>query len=294
MIYDVRHVIAYAYGAPVTFGQHLLRMRPRETLDQHVLSAMIELSPPPASRLDRIDFFGNSETYAVIDTPHSRFTATLAARVRVEPPQPLLPDLTPDWERVREEAYGSAALGPESPAHFLFHSRHVPASAAIGAYAQSSFGAGRPVLAAALDLMHRITRDFTYETGVTDVSTPAEIAFAERRGVCQDFAHVMLAGLRAKGIPAAYVSGYLRTVAPPGRPKLQGADASHAWVAVWCGEVAGWRGLDPTNASEAGEDHIVTAIGRDYTDVAPVDGVVMGAGDHSLTTAVDVTPVVAA
>jgi transglutaminase-like putative cysteine protease len=291
VIYDVLQTTTYDYGTPVAFGQHVLRMLPRRHVDQHILSATLEVSPMPGSRLDRTDFFGNPETHVIVDAPHSRFVASMRARVRVDPPEPLLPDLTPDWEKVRDEAYGSTALAQGSPVHFLFPSRHVPASIAIRAYAGASFSGRRPVLSAALDLMQRIHDDFTYQPGATDVTTPAEVAFAERAGVCQDYAHVMLAGLRSLGIPAAYVSGFLRTIPPVGEPRLEGADAPHAWVSVWCGEVCGWRGLDPTNAMETGEDHIVAAIGRDYTDVAPVDGIVVAAGDHTLSTAVDVTPV---
>jgi transglutaminase-like putative cysteine protease len=186
--------------------------------------------------------------------------------------------------------FAATDIGPTSPAHFLFASRQVSLDPEIRDYARESFSPQRPILAAALDLMRRIKADFTYEIGATTVTTTPPMSFALRRGVCQDFAHIMISGLRGIGLPAAYVSGYLRTgnAAAPG---LQGADAMHAWVWVWCGKEAGWFGLDPTNAVLAGDDHVVVAIGRDYSDVAPIDGVVFASGGQRLDVAVSVTPV---
>ena len=161
----------------------------------------------------------------------------------------------------------------------------------IRAYAAESFAPGRPVLDAAVDLMRRIKADFVYEIGATTASTTPPMSFALRRGVCQDFAHIMISGMRGLGLPAAYVSGYLRTVRSPSEERLEGADAMHAWVLVWCGEEAGWRGLDPTNAIAARNDHVVLAVGRDYADVAPIDGVIYAAGGQRLKVAVSVTPV---
>jgi transglutaminase-like putative cysteine protease len=174
--------------------------------------------------------------------------------------------------------------------HHIFPSRLVPILPAIRDYAAQSFSPGRPVLAGGVDLMARIKADFAYDPTATDVTTPTADAFALKRGVCQDFAHVMIAGLRALGLPAAYVSGYLRTEPAPGQPRLEGADASHAWVSLWCDDAAGWQGIDPTNGVRTGIDHIALAIGRDYADVAPVDGVIVASGGHSLEVSVDVTP----
>ena len=159
------------------------------------------------------------------------------------------------------------------------------------AYARESFGKARPVLEAASELMARIRRDFTYDPEATEVSTPLAEAFAQRHGVCQDFAHIMIAGLRGLGLPAAYVSGYIRTIPPPGQKRLEGADASHAWALLWCGPETGWIGLDPTNDLIVADDHIVTAVGRDYADVAPLDGVLIGPGSQKIGIAVDVIPV---
>ena len=182
-------------------------------------------------------------------------------------------------------------FGATAPAHFLFASRQVSLDPEIRDYARASFPAGRPIFSGALDLMRRIHADFTYEIGATTVTTTPPMSFALRRGVCQDFAHIMISGLRGIGLSAAYVSGYLRTVGKDGAPSLQGADAMHAWVWLWCGDAAGWVGLDPTNALVAGDDHVVVAIGRDYSDVAPIDGVVFASGGQRLDVAVSVRPV---
>jgi transglutaminase-like putative cysteine protease len=216
---------------------------------------------------------------------------SLAARDPDPPPAPAAAAATTPWESVRTDTYASADIGPESPVHYVHASRQVTLDPAIRDYVRPSFPAGRPVLAGATELMRRIKDDFTYEPGATTVTTTPTAAFGSRRGVCQDFAHVMIAGLRSIGLPARYVSGFLRTVPRPGAERLEGADAMHAWVMVWCGAATGWRGLDPTNALTAGEDHVVLAIGRDYADVAPIDGVMLTSGRQQLTTAVDVIPI---
>ena len=179
---------------------------------------------------------------------------------------------------MREEAFATIDIGPISPAHFLFPSRLVSLDPEIRDYARESFPPDRPVLDGAIELMRRIKTDFVYEIGATTVTTTPPMSFALRRGVCQDFAHIMISGLRGIGLPAAYVSGYLRTVPRPGAARLQGADAMHAWVLVWCGLEAGWVGLDPTNDILAADEHVVLAIGRDYSDVAPIDGVIVASG----------------
>jgi transglutaminase-like putative cysteine protease len=290
VIYDVRHVATYDYGQVVPFSRHVARMIPTDRVGQTVLTADLDISPGPAERDSAVDFFGNGLTIFALDEPHDTLTVTLTARVAVTPPAPFLASLTPPAAAVAEAAANVADLGPASPAHHLFPSRSIQLDAAITRYAGECLPPGRPVLDGALDLNRRIHDEFRYEPGVTDASTSPSTAFAARRGVCQDFAHVMIAGLRGLGLPAAYVSGYLRTDPPPGRPRLEGADATHAWVAVWCGPEVGWVGLDPTNAMPAGEDHIVVATGRDYADVSPIDGVIVASGGHTLTVAVDVTP----
>ena len=187
-------------------------------------------------------------------------------------------------------AWRRPGWGSEGPASFLYPTRRTPVIAAITDYARTSFRAGRPIIEAAAEVMSRMHKDFVYDPEATDVSTPAAEAFTARHGVCQDFAHIMISGLRGLGLPAAYVSGYLRTRPPPGRPRLEGADATHAWVSLWCGEASGWVGFDPTNAILVQNDHIVLAIGRDYADVAPIDGIILAPGKQTLKVEVDVAP----
>jgi len=291
VIYDLRHVTTYAYSRPVPFARCILRLQPRDDGGQSVQTSELVVTPRPAERDDGICFFGNRMTTLTIAKPHRELKIEMRARVVVQRPQAPFPGLTRNWEEVGEQALASASLAPDSPAHHLYPSRLVPPVAAVTDYARSSFAPKRPVLEAATELMARIKADFTYDPEATEVSTPLEEAFRQRHGVCQDFAHVMIAGLRGLGLPAAYVSGYIRTVPPPGQKRLEGADASHAWVMLWCGPETGWIGLDPTNDLIVADDHIVTAFGRDYADVSPLDGVVIGPGSQKIGVAVDVIPI---
>ncbi len=290
MLYEIRQLIECSYASPVPFAQHIVRIKPVDCPGQRLLSAIVDIAPQPFLRSESVDFFGNSSVRLDLDTPHDRLRIQVLARVQVDALLPLLPELTPAWEDIRVSAAVSHDLGPQSPVHFLFPSRLLPLAASITDYAQNSFPTGRPILLGAIEFMRRIKTDFTYEPGTTDVTTAPEVAFQQRRGVCQDFAHVMIAGLRGLGLPAAYVSGYLRTEPGPGQTRLEGADATHAWVLVWCGNATGWCGLDPTNDVTVASDHIVVAVGRDYADVAPVAGVIVASGDHKLHNAVDVVP----
>src|SRR5262249_620068 len=264
----------YAYASTVAYAHHVLRLTPIDRAGQRVQAAALDIVPAPVKRREGRDFFGNRLTWIDLAEPHDRMVIKVAARIAVESAAAPEPDATPAWETGRDEVFGSRDIGASSPALFLYASRLVSLDPEIRDYVRESFPAGRPILAGAVDVMRRIKEDFTYEIGATTVSTTPPMSFALRRGVCQDFAHIMISGLRGLGLPAAYVSGYLRTVPPDDAPSLQGADAMHAWVMVWCGEQAGWCGLDPTNALIARDDHIVVAIGRDYSDVAPIDGVV--------------------
>jgi transglutaminase-like putative cysteine protease len=290
MIYDVRQTTTYAYQTAVTRARHVLRLVPVARDRQRVTAAMLDVAPAPVNRREAVDFFRNWTTVVELDEPHESLTVKLAARVAVAATDALEANETPPWERVRAGTYASEDIGPGSPVHFVYPSRQVMLDPEIREYARESFSANRPILAGAEELMRRIKADFTYEQGVTTVTTTPSMSFALRRGVCQDFAHVMIAGLRGLGLPAAYVSGYLRTVPRPGAARLEGADAMHAWVLVWCA-AAGWWGLDPTNALIASEDHVTLAIGRDYSDVAPIDGVMLASGAQTLHTAVDVIPI---
>jgi transglutaminase-like putative cysteine protease len=291
MIYDVRSVTSASYQGRVPFARHVLRLAPGDRPGQIIHDEIVEIEPSPLERIEGRDFFGNRTIWSAIETPHAKLVVRMRARVEVTPARPPSRAQVPAWEVVRALAAESFDLSPASPAHFLFPSRHVALSDSIGAYAARSFPPGRDVLDGALDLMGRIHAEFAYVSGATDVSTPAQEAFAKRRGVCQDFAHVMIAGLRWLGVPAAYVSGFLRTIPPAGAQRLEGVDATHAWVSVWCGGEAGWVGLDPTNALIVAADHVVLGVGRDYADVAPLDGVVLTHGAQHVDVAVDVAPV---
>src|SRR5215468_2883035 len=290
MIYDVRQTTTYTYETAVTRARHVLRLLPVARDRQSVIAAMLDVAPTPVSRREATDFFRNWTTVTELEEPHETLTVKLTARVSIAAAAQVDPDASPSWESVRTQTYASEDMSPGSPVHFVYSSRRVSLDPKIRDYARESFAPGRPVLAGAVELMQRIKNDFAYEVGATTVTTTPSVAFALRRGVCQDFAHIMIAGLRGFGLPAAYVSGFLRTVPRPGAVRLAGADAMHAWVMVWCG-AAGWCGLDPTNALIASEDHVVLAIGRDYADVAPIDGVVLASGEQRLTTAVDVIPI---
>jgi transglutaminase-like putative cysteine protease len=290
MIYDVRQTTKYVYASSAAYAHHVLRLVPIARERQRVTAAVLDIDPAPVRRHEGRDFFENRTTMIEIDAPHNTLTVKLAARIIVEPVAPADFDATPPWEDVRAETLASLDLGPHSPVHFIYPSRLVSLDPEIRDYVEVSFPPGRPVLAGAAEVMRRIKQDFTYELGATTVTTAPSMSFALRRGVCQDFAHIMISGLRGLGLPAAYVSGYLRTVPRSGAARLEGADAMHAWVMVWCGS-AGWWGLDPTNALIASDDHVVLAIGRDYADAAPIGGVVLGSGQQRLATAVDVIPV---
>lgn len=289
MIYRVRHLTTYLYEKPVTFARCVLRLTPHEGDGQGVITSDLIISPAPARLENHTGQFGERVVSALIETPHNELKIQASSRVEVMRPAPVFPLGGEPWEAVRDAAFNSASLDLPSPAHYLYPTAQTALQAPITAYAATSFAPGRPVMEAAFDLACRIRADFAYDPEYTEVSTPAIEAFEARRGVCQDFAHIMIAGLKGLGLPASYVSGYLRTVPPPGKPRLEGADATHAWVNLWCGP-AGWVGFDPTNALVVAGDHIMLAVGRDYADVAPIGGMVLGPGGQKIKVGVDVIP----
>jgi transglutaminase-like putative cysteine protease len=290
MIYKIRHVTTYAHGSEASAGRCALRLLPVSSARQTVHARALKIDPKPAELAEVVDFFGNTTVLARFATATRRYRYEATARVEVHAQEPPHALLTPPHEATARAALQLRDIGGGSPVHGLFPTGHVPALDLARDYASRSLAPGRPVLDAAIDMMRRIHRDFAYDPAATDVSTPLDVVFEHRRGVCQDFAHAMIAGLRVHGVPALYVSGYLRTIPPPGRRRLVGADASHAWVSVWCGPAVGFVDLDPTNALVVGEDHVTLAKGRDYADVAPVDGVVVSAAGHALTVSVDMAP----
>jgi transglutaminase-like putative cysteine protease len=288
VIYDIRHVTTYAYESPVSFARCSLRLEPRRGDGQELLSHSVEIRPRPAARTVRSDFFGTHTESIVIETTHRHLRIDSRSRVSVSRRAPGRTAPSPAWENVRDLALAANSLGPASPIGYVFASALVPVQAPVTAYAAASFPPGMGVLVGAVDLMHRIRCEFKYDPKATVISTPLHEVFDKRHGVCQDFAHVMIAGLRGLGLPAAYVSGYLRTIPPPGKARLQGADATHAWVSLWCGDELGWIGFDPTNDLLIENDHIVLGVGRDFSDVSPVDGIIVGSPRQKLGVAVDV------
>jgi len=288
--YRLRHRTTYSYERAVGFARCVLRLTPRSSATQTVLESAITVTPEPSARLVRLGPFGAEILTVTVDRPHTALVIEANSRIDVHVPPPGDPEASHPWDAIRGRALNTADLGPDGPASYLFPTPRTPIVPAITDYARASFAPGRPIIAAAFELTNRIYREFKYDPGATEVSTPVAQAFAARHGVCQDFAQIMICGLRGLGLPVKYVSGYLRTIPPPGQPRLEGADATHAWVAVWCGDQAGWVGFDPTNAILAGNDHLVLAIGRDYADVAPIDGVILASGDQTLKVEVDVIP----
>ena len=288
MIYDIRHVTSYSYESSVSFARCSLRLEPRNGDGQQLVSHSVDIRPRPADRTVRHDFFGSHTESVLIETPHRSLRIDSRSRVSVSRRAPGRTTQGPAWESVRDVAFGATSLGPASPIGYVFASPLVPVLEPVTGYAAFSFPPGGGIIAGAADLMHRIRTDFKYDPKATVISTPLNEVFEKRHGVCQDFAHVMIAGLRGLELPAAYVSGYLRTFPPPGKPRLQGADATHAWVSLWCGEGIGWVGFDPTNDLLVENDHIVLAVGRDFSDVSPVDGIIVGSRKQKLAVAVDV------
>jgi transglutaminase-like putative cysteine protease len=298
VIYRVVHVTEYRYDEPVSTSHHQLCLSPRAAAHQSCGAQEITISPAPVVRRERIDFFGNRCTHVEMQEPHRQLQVVSRFDVDVRPVArsltgALSPSLAPSpsasWESVRE-----ALARPTTPelldaCGFTFESPHVQIPARAKEYAQQSFSPGRPLLEALLELTERIHGEFTYDSRATTVSTPVAQVLSHRRGVCQDFAHLQIACLRSLGLAARYVSGYLVTVPPPGKPKLVGADASHAWLSVYCPGFD-WIDVDPTNNLIPDDRHITVAWGRDFGDVTPMRGVILGGGTHDVRVAVDVTP----
>lgn len=287
----VRHATTYRYTARVDVAYHLMHLAPRGDAYQRVDAFALTIEPAPAERTVSTDSFGNLRTFCTLATPHEVLEVIATSRVALASRfADLEPERSPRWEEVQSMLRYTVGARFVPASEFAFASPFVPVLAELRDYARASFAPGRPWIVAALDLMQRVHEDFDYDPSATDVATPLAQAFRQRRGVCQDFAHVMIGALRALGLPAAYVSGYLLTRPPAGQPRLLGADASHAWVSVWC-PVLGWVDLDPTNNVVADATHVRLAIGRDYGDVMPLRGVIRGGGAHTPSVAVSVVPV---
>jgi len=290
MLYDIKLTIYYDFQAPAAGARQILHAMPL-TIEgrQRLIAGSIDIDPKPAMRGDRVDFFGNQLTELAFIEPHSEIVIALKARVEVtggtEPPADSV-DLTALVKSLEAET----DLGPRSPLHFLAASPYAKPDVSIAEWALSYVQPGRQSGDIVADLGLALHREMRFDAEATTVDTPAAEAFAARHGVCQDFTHIMIIALRSLGIPSGYVSGYLRTLPPPGQERLEGADAMHAWVSAWCGPGVGWVEYDPTNAVFTGTDHIVVAYGRDYSDVAPVRGAMRTAGGQTSNQSVDVAP----
>jgi transglutaminase-like putative cysteine protease len=288
MLYDVRLELHYDYEGFVHGDRHLVRVAPASLPGrQRVIALSLAFDPRPDTESNFVDFFGNLVTTISYAGYHDRLDVRLSARVGVEEDAPPA-DLSPDLPALQRELATLWSLDASSPHHFLAPSPRIALSQPITEYARMSIDRTTSVRAAAMDLCLSIHRDFVYDKKSTDVDTAPLEAFTLRTGVCQDFVHVMIAGLRGAGIPAGYVSGFLRTIPPKGEPRLEGADAMHAWVRVWCGRHDGWIEFDPTNAMLAGPDHITIGYGRDYADISPIVGVLRTSGGHEAKQSVDV------
>ncbi len=287
MRYRLRHATRYAYGTPVDLAAHLVHLRPRPLPWQRILSDVVSTDPPPARRRDGLDHFGNRATWLFLDIPHADFMIVAESVVEVGFPEPPPAAATLPWEQVAAAARTNEGW---RASEYRFNSPMAPANEDAAAYAAVSFPEGRPILEGLIELNARIKTDFQYQSGITSVATPVAEVVQRRAGVCQDFSHMMISALRGLGLPARYVSGYIRTRPPPGQPRRQGADQSHAWVGAWLGPTLGWIDLDPTNGLIVRDEHVVVGWGRDYGDVSPVRGVILGGGDHSLSVSVDLTP----
>ena len=289
MKYRVRHMTRYKYSKGVDLSSHLLHLRPRPLPHQIVRETCLLPSPAPLRLNEGHDHFGNRITWLFLETRHESFSVTAESLVDVLFPQTPLAEDTPPWEQV---AYEAKTGGPNAQAaEFLFESPMCATDAGAGAYVAQSFPAGRPVMEGAIEVLDRMAKDFRFRSGVTTLATPIAKVLATREGVCQDFSHLMISGLRSVGIPARYVSGYIRTRPPPGQLRRRGSDQSHAWVSVWLGSEHGWLDLDPTNRLVVKDEHVVLGWGRDFGDVSPMRGVILGGGAHSLEVTVDLEPV---
>lgn len=291
MIYDIGMTIAYEYDRPAVAGRHLLRLMPADVPGvQRRVTAFLSILPEPAERRHFVDFFGNEAVEVAFRDAHDEILFRVTARIeRLAPPASL--DMSPPLERLAEEIADYRSLDGNAPHHFLGASPRTGPAPETTAYARDQLQPGMTAVAAVEAIGLALHRDMKFDPDATTVDTRPAEAFARRHGVCQDFAQVMIAALRGIGIPAGYVSGFLRTDPPPGQPRLEGADAMHAWVRAWCGRDAGWIEFDPTNAIRAGTDHVFVARGRDYGDVAPVKGVLRIVGGQKTEHAVDVIPV---
>ena len=290
MNYKISHRTTYKYVYPVSFGNHVACLKPRSFSHNRLVHNELHIHPAPTTCTERVDYFGNLLCFFTIQEPHEQLTVEARSQVVIDGRDQDEAQLCLPWE-ASAKVLAEDPTGQDLEAHqFQFESPRIRMRPEFAAYALESFTPQRPMREALLDLTTRIHRDFQFDSKVTTVRTPTEEVFKKRRGVCQDFAHVQIACLRSIHIAARYVSGYLRTYPPPGKPRLVGADASHAWVSAYCRGL-GWLDMDPTNNVAPSDGHVTLAWGRDYSDVSPLRGLILGGGEHTLEVAVDMEPI---
>ena len=288
MNYRIRHETRYVYAEPTAVSYNEVRLTPLNLPSQSLINKKLAVDPHPAEVTERLDYFGNPTWFVAIDQPHNTMTVKVESHVRIERPADVMgiyPSLP--WEDARNQLRTVGDPEAACALEFTLDSTLIEADAELEAYARPSFTSRRPLMEAVFDLVHRIYRDFKFEPGTTDTATPLSEVLTHRRGVCQDFAQLGIGCLRSLGLPARYVSGYIETLPPPGKEKLKGADASHAWFSAFIPGF-GWVDFDPTNNQIPSDRHIIVAYGRDFSDVTPIKGVIFGAGQHELSVAVDV------
>ena len=287
MLFDITHTTRYDYSDAVSLSHHVARLCPRNLPNQHCHDHHLHVDPAPSVIRTHVDYFGNCVAVFAMERAHRELLIRSTSVVEVTRPRLPAPDETPSWEAVRDYCRGPQSGSTLEAAEFIYDSPLVKANERFAEYARVSYQAGRPMLSATIDLSHRIYKEFRFDPTATTIATPLEEVFRARRGVCQDFAQMQIACMRSLGLPARYVSGYLETDPPPGRPRLAGADASHAWVGFYCHGI-GWIDIDPTNDLLPTTRHVTVGWGRDFSDVSPIRGVVLGGGMHRLGVAVDV------
>lgn len=290
MRYNIIHRTTYTYESPVTVGHYTARLEPRSLPFQECPWHELTIRPEPVQRSERSDYYGNTSVYFEIEGAHQKLEVIARSLVEVQRAEVFDPSRTPPWETVRDACRSDVFNAATPSGELTYASTLIPIGTLFADYARPSFLPKRAILEAVCDLNRRINEDFIFDPTATDAATPVEKAMLQRRGVCQDFAQVMIACLRSLGLPARYVSGYLETLPPAGKVRLVGADASHAWVSIYCGEICGWMDADPTNNLLPSERHVTVAWGRDFSDVSPLRGVTIGAGEQRLHVAVDVMP----
>ena len=290
MRYAIRHTTRFDYGAPVQFARCNLRLQPIAWSGQVLEDYALSVEPGGRTSPARAEAGLANVVRLVIDRPVRHLSIESRSQICVDRLVPVPGPNDPTVAQVAAWARVSRDLGPAGPASYIYPTPLIPLDRDIAMWCAEELAPDRSVLEASIALALRIQREFAFDTTATLVDTPPRDAFLKRGGVCQDFAQVMISGLRAAGVPAAYASGYIRTLPPPGQPRLVGADATHAWVLVWCGHERGWEGVDPTNGIWMAGDHIVMAVGRDYAEIAPIDGVMLGSGAAKLDVSVDVEP----